>query len=204
VIAIVGVGGVGLAVVAKWISGRLTRVTDAYGEERAKLLAHSHNLEKLIEQTRELTKTAESIKAAVSEEAWLKQQRWSKRLDVYVEVIDKLEAFRQAAQWVAFDVNTRRKYTGDSETVLKNLTGRQDSSLEQYNVRLMEWHHVIHLARLVCSEPAIRILDQFEPPDLKQDDIVSATHNTVQLVRRISKEFVIAAREELGYEQMNR
>ena len=50
--------------------------SDAYAGEWAKLLAQSHNLDRLIEQNERLTTQTEALKSRVPDEMGDRQQRW--------------------------------------------------------------------------------------------------------------------------------
>jgi hypothetical protein len=91
VIGIPALSGLGVYLVAGF-----THASDPYSEEVPKLLAQLHNLDKLVEQTRVLKATTETVKAKLSEEVWSKQQRWPKRLDTYVAIIEALQRFQEA------------------------------------------------------------------------------------------------------------
>jgi hypothetical protein len=77
-----------------YILARFTRVFDAYGEERAKLLAQFDNLDKLLDLTRELTRATEGIRAKVSDQTWDRQMRWTYKRDLYVRVIQAVGRLR--------------------------------------------------------------------------------------------------------------
>ena len=63
-------GSSALTTVGVFLLARFTSAFDAYAGERAKLLAQFHNLDKLVEQTKALTATTETIKARISDEVW--------------------------------------------------------------------------------------------------------------------------------------
>src|SRR5438874_1908255 len=89
ILKIVGLSGVVSAVVA-WLVVRFTKPLDSYTEELARQLARHQNLDKLIEETRRLTDATETIKAALSHENWDRQQRWSRKNEMYVEIVQKV------------------------------------------------------------------------------------------------------------------
>jgi hypothetical protein len=71
--------GIGVYVIKRLVTGlgnRVTTALDAYTGESAKLLAQSHNIDRLIEQTEKLTAAAEKTKTAVAtEQALLDRKR---------------------------------------------------------------------------------------------------------------------------------
>src|SRR5438067_591495 len=77
-----------LTTVLVFLLARFTHAFDAYSGERAKLLAQFHNLDKLVEQTKALTATTETIKSRLSDEVWDRQMRWSYKRDLYVKIIE--------------------------------------------------------------------------------------------------------------------
>jgi hypothetical protein len=79
-----------LTTIGVYALARFTSVFDAYAGERAKLLAQFHNLDKLVEQTRALTATTETIKARISDEVWDRQMRWNFKRDMYVRLMEAL------------------------------------------------------------------------------------------------------------------
>jgi hypothetical protein len=168
----------GLLIVARWLGYRLTRVADAYGEERAKITAQFHNLDRLIEQTKALTATTQEIKSQISGDLWLKQQRWLKRLDVYVEVLKRLEALRQAA-----------------ETIVEQ--GAQKELLSSYGSKQSELFYVVDLFRLVCSDRAVAVFNEVGAS--LDDDGTAAYSAQIKRLYDITSRLVAIAREDLGY-----
>lgn len=79
-----------LTTIGVFVLARFTHVFDAYADERAKLLAQFHNLDKLVEQTEKLTATTETIKARISDEIWDRQMRLSLKRDMYIRLMETL------------------------------------------------------------------------------------------------------------------
>jgi hypothetical protein len=79
-----------------FLLARVTNFFDAYAGERAKLLAQFHNLDKLVEQTKALTATTETIKARISDELWDRQMRWSYKRDYYIRLLETLGEMRSS------------------------------------------------------------------------------------------------------------
>lgn len=83
-----------LTTVAVYLLSRFTSTFDAYTEERAKLLAQSHNFEELVSQTRRLTMLTEQIGATISDQMWVRQKRWEYKRDLYEKALGSLGEVR--------------------------------------------------------------------------------------------------------------
>jgi hypothetical protein len=191
-----------LLLFGRWIGSRLTKVTDAYGEERAKLLAQSHDLEKLIEQTTALTATTETIKAQLSGEEWGRQQRWLKRLDTYVVVVDALQKFQQATVHVQAYGESQRQHREAPSEVRIAVTAQFSEAMTLYNSATDQWTHAYSLAQLACANEAVRILRQFAIPTFSLSETNVSMPKARQLAAMVSAEFIAAARTDMGYEPL--
>jgi hypothetical protein len=93
VLKLVGITGL-LSSVLTWIFLRFTKPLDSYTQEIAKQVARHQNLDKLVEETKRLTDTAEKIKAELSHEVWDRQTRFIAKRDLYVKIAEVLGELR--------------------------------------------------------------------------------------------------------------
>ena len=70
------IGSSVLSTLGVHLLARFTKAFDAYGGERAKLLARFHRLDELVEETKALTQAAEVITARLGDQIWDRQIRW--------------------------------------------------------------------------------------------------------------------------------
>jgi hypothetical protein len=132
-----------LTTIGVFLLARFTHVFDAYADERAKLLAQFHNLDKLVAQTERLTATTETIKARISDETWDRQMRWSHKRDMYVKIIERIaELIRAEAVFQQYE-NAERSTEGPLGELKEMLNDL---------MRLME------VAPLVLSDRAVKTL----------------------------------------------
>ncbi len=62
----------------------------AYLREKGKNLATHEDINSIVVQLRKTTEAAEDIKAQISGELWVKQTRWARKWDCYVEIVKNL------------------------------------------------------------------------------------------------------------------
>jgi hypothetical protein len=87
-----------------WLRFGFDKFVSSYMGEKAKTLARKEDLGALVEEVRAFTTAAETIKtkladqtevlkAQLSQDAWDRQQRWLKRSDCYVELVNQLHRY---------------------------------------------------------------------------------------------------------------
>ncbi len=138
-VAIVGLTSVlsaALSALVVWLVVRFTKSLDSYTEEFAKQVARHQNLDKLVEETRRLTDTAEKIRAEFSHENWDRQTRWTKRLEVYGDTAQKLDQY----------IHRLRKVRITPRTA----SGVLQESIEDLTVAVNDIHLALYAATLVC------------------------------------------------------
>jgi hypothetical protein len=192
-----------LTMIGVWLVTRLSKPLDAYSEERAKLFAQSHNIETLIEQTKTLTATTEAIKAQLSAQEWGRQQRWLKRLDCYTDVVEKLAAYENAAIVVQAKEQALSAL-GVPEDDPKMILSVRGSGIGPYNDAVSALTHATSVAELVSAEKPLSILRHFRLPIIDFSNSAATVGKGGELAASVSKAFVIAAREDLGYEPLSR
>jgi hypothetical protein len=126
------------------ILARFTRVFGLYAGERARLLAQFHNLDRLVEQTRTLTATAETIKARISDEVWDRQMRWGFKRDMYVGLMEALGE--------RIDVESRSKLL---EQIRRRDPGNRLYYSERDKLLLRSQEVQSRLVRFACSGPLV-------------------------------------------------
>ena len=191
-----------LSVLSAYLVARFTHAFDSYSEERAKLLAQLHNLDKLVEQTKILTATTETIKSQLSDEVWGKQQRWLKRLDTYVAVIEALQKYQQASVDVQAYAKTRRENQMSTAQVRLAAEKHFSEAMGKYNTATALWTHTLSLAQLTCPKEAMRALHQFRFPNFIVEETETILPAARLLAAKVSNQFVSAARSDLGYEPL--
>lgn len=192
-----------LTTLGVFLLARFTSVFDAYAGERAKLLAQFHNLDKLVEQTEKLTVATESIRTRMSEDVWGRQQRWLKRMDAYVDVVAKLDAYADATYELRALHQQLSDFTGPhDELYLHLLTGRGEA-FGKYNLAVSAYTRARITAELTCDKKTMTLLRVFALPKFDLDNLDSKLDHAAQVALGVSKVFVAAARTEAGYEQLD-
>ena len=158
------------------------------------------NVERLVEHTRQLTLTTETIKTELSQEAWSSQQLWLKRFDAYMTVSEELDRYRSAVAGLGSALKVRTEYTGTREATRKQITSMYEVAAEAYNKSCASWVHAKAVAHLCCGEDAIGIVNRVVFPILGGEVTVQNLMERHTILSRASIDFVIAARNHLGYE----
>src|ERR1700690_198272 len=161
---------------------RFTKVLDAYAEERAKLLAQFHNLDKLVEQTKTLTAMTETIKARVSDEVWDRQMRWTAKRDMYVKLVECLSDLVGAATMLMVFEEAHQ----DTESELADV-----KRLAMTLVKLTD------IAPLVLSDRATKILKNLR----KHFGGELWTKEHIEVLKAHLEIFMREAKKDLGYDE---
>lgn len=132
-----------LTTIGVFLLARFTHVFDAYADERAKLLAQFHNLDRLVAQTEKLTATTETIKARMSDEMWDRQMRWSYKRDLYIKINERIAGLI-GAESMFQQYEDAHKCT--------------DAPLAELKGMLTDLMRLIEVAPLVLSDRAIKTL----------------------------------------------
>ena len=192
-----------LTAIGTWIIARFTRAFDAYAGERAKLQTQFDNVERLVRHTEALTVTAESIKAKVSGEEWGRQQRWSKRLEIYVEMINALDEY--SGRTVLVEVtgkHLRDGFDAASEEMKIHLHEQYQAAMRPFIEAQDRYGHALNLAKLACSVEAVQALLTFAMPDFDWQSTSEVFADARTLARGAMSQFITAARKDLGYEAL--
>jgi hypothetical protein len=134
-----------------YLLARFTHTFDAYGGERAKLLAQFQNLDKLVEQAQKLTTTTEAIKAQISDEVWDRQWRQGQKLKIYSQI---LQAINEYSIWLS-DVSEGRKF-GSASSPLSTMRKDPAQVAEDF-------HAAYAIAPLFLSENSLELLEAAKP-----------------------------------------
>jgi len=172
-----------LTTVGVYILARFTHVFDAYAGERAKLLAQFHNLDKLVEQTKTLTATAETIKARISDELWDRQMRWTAKRDMYIKLAECIS-----------------NLIGAEATLLFLEEAKKDSQIQLRDVK----EHLEQLTRLTAVAPLLlsdrstkilRNLGKHTAEKLWAKEHIDSLKVHLEILR-------LEARKDLGYDEL--
>lgn len=176
-----------LTTVGVFLLARFTHAFDAYAGERAKLLAQFHNLDRLVEQTKTLTATTETIKAKVSDELWDRQMRFNLKRDFYFTLIKAVsEVYYSVGAFAGF-----RRFMNETDS--DSGIDRQKLNVEMAQ-RLDELH--AHHEKFMESVAVGSILLNSEVYSQLQS--VASRLNTVVLTRSAPQEELDLAVNEFG------
>ena len=196
-------GSTAMTTLGVFLLVRFTSVFDAYAGERAKLLAQSHNIDRLIEQTERLTVTTEVMKSRVSDEMWDRQQRWEFKRDIYIRLIQSMGQLRDGHGMHMRLERLRRVRNMDDPNYGPKLILRIEASMSTFLEAYLEFQKNTDIAPLVISLESYQILItvvksirtvDFTVPDWAK----SCEHNMEAFQVGVSK-LVLAAAKDLGY-----
>jgi hypothetical protein len=192
-----------LTTLAIYLLARFTHVLDAYAGERAKLLAQFHNLDKLLEQTKMLTATTETIKARVSDELWDRQMRLNLRRDFYVRLMEDVSGvfymvssfagFRQFAVEAKSDPQTdQQKVNAELAQRLDEIVGRHRTIMQSVAVASLFLRSDVHnQLQLVTSNLSRLVMNRSAP----QEDLDLVVNEFGCLMQKL----IETARADLGF-----
>jgi hypothetical protein len=192
-----------LAALGTWLVMRFTKPLDSYTEEFAKQVARHQNLDKLVEETRRLTDTAEKIKAELSHEVWDRQTRFIAKRDLYVSIAEALGELRN------FYIKAKGMERLRLQGVMERPSGAEFEKQRQENSQAMEaaakkLFHAQDTAPLIMPDAPYKPLREFIPrktrfgtPSWEQD-----IEYNIEKVRWTLYQFQVAARADLGFEPL--
>ena len=192
-----------LTTIGMFLLARFTHVFDAYAGERAKLLAQFHNLDKLVEQTKALTATTETIKARISDEIWDRQQRRLKRIECYVQVLERLAAYVDSTYELRVAEQQLSAHPDSHGEVYLHLLTQKTAALNRYNLAVAGFNDAKTTAELVCAKEPVDILRTFRAPSFASTNLEAVLEQAGNRAMAVSIALVAAARSDLGYESLN-
>ena len=203
IVAFTGILSAALTTVGGWLILRFTKPLDSYTGEFAKQVARHQNLDKLVEETRRLTDTAEKIKAELSHEVWDRQTRFIAKRDLYVKIAEALGELRSF--YIKAKANEDLRLQGAEQRP----NGAEFAKRRKEKIQAME----AAAARLLQAQDAAAIIMPDEPykplrefsprkvrfgtPSWEQD-----FEYNIEMVRWTLYHFQVAARADLGFEPM--
>ena len=143
-----------LTTLGVWVLTRFSKVFDAYGGERAKLLAQFHHLDRLLEQTEKLTATTEAIKAEGQHKVWETQTLLTLKRDVYTRLLESIGQMVEDQQDSKFLETMRStKFAGMPELIEKHRVS--ENRLEE---TMQKWNRAVDIAPILISDEAFALL----------------------------------------------
>jgi hypothetical protein len=173
-----------------WLRSRFEKYLDSYMDEKGKTLARKEDINDLAAEVRILTKEAETIKAQLSQDNWDRQQRWSKRLACYVDLVDALHQYGDAA------ISVRAAYRNKSAAALDI----KNDALGKYNDAVAILSRAKSAAELMCVRESLAGVARFVPPafdDANAETVLEKAGLAADLFRL---DLVAKARVDLGYD----
>jgi type IV secretory pathway VirB4 component len=141
----------GVTTLGVYLLARFAHVFDAYGGERAKLLAQFHSLDKLVEQTQKLTATTEAIKAQISDYMWDRQWRQGQKLKIYSQILQAINEYSICLS----DVSEGRKFGSASSPL---------TTIKKDSAQIAEDFHAAYVvAPLFLSKDSLDLLETAKP-----------------------------------------
>ena len=155
-------GSSALTTVCVYLLARFTHAFDAYAEERAKLLAHFHNLDKLVEETKKLTATTEAIKARISDEVWDRQMRWEAKRQAYIGVLLALN--RAISAEIAYRTHWNAVAAAGDDLGLRNRHEEETRrAVEQRLEALRDLSRAAFTASITTGPACVALLNELGP-----------------------------------------
>jgi hypothetical protein len=199
IVALTGMFSAGLA----WLILRFAKPLDSYAEEFAKQIARHQNLDRLEEETRRLTDTAEKIKSEFAHGNWDRQTRYLAKRDLYVQVAVALGDLRNSY------VRARRM----ESLRLQGAALRPDGAVFEAKrievLKAMEdatqrWHHATDSAPLMMPDDPYKPLREFKPRQIRFGTPSWETDFEYNILSAqwALYHFQVAARSDLGFDPM--
>jgi hypothetical protein len=193
-----------VSVVGAWFVVRFTKPFDSYTEELARQLAKHQNLDKLVDETRRVTDAAETIKAALSHENWDRQQRWTAKRDLYVNIAEALGELRTAT--IRYEGLERLRLTKDltDEKYATELETKRQEYSRDLEESTQHFLRALDIAPLMIPDEPYKPLREFKPRQIRygtkhwQQDCEYNITGT----QRALHHFHTAARFDLGFDPM--
>jgi hypothetical protein len=186
-----------LATLGQRICGRKGK-TFARTEDIEKLAAEVHVLTRTSETIKtELAQQTETIKAQLSQENWHRQQRWLKKFDAYVDIVDKLNRYTDAS------IGLRAIYyavsKASAEIQFHGMDGKS-AALDVYNDAVSALKRATAAAQLMCSKESLVELVHFNPPSFDVSNIETKLKAAGDLAGVIALIIISKAQVDLGFE----
>ena len=172
----------------------------AYLKEKGKNLATKEDLDLLIDQMRKTTATVEEVKSEIAGEAWLKQQIWTEKKRVYIEILQALQEANYSASGMAEGFRLSQDKTRDevSRKTIERQIEAHGSNYPKARSRVLQ---LSAAAQIVISGDAWSVLERFKAsvdsgkrPDMQTyfDALVEETESAIA-------NLVKAAKRDLGF-----
>jgi hypothetical protein len=172
----------------------------AYLKEKGKNLATKEDLDVLIDQMRKTTATVEEVKAEIAGEAWLKQQIWTEKKKVYIDILQALQQANYSAAGMAegFRLSQAGSHDEMSRKTIERQIEAHGSNYPKARSKVLQFAAA---AQIVISAEAWSVLERYEEsvdsskcPDMQTyfDALVGENEGAIA-------NLVKAARRDLGF-----
>jgi hypothetical protein len=157
-----------------------------------------------VEETRRVTDAAETIKAAMSHENWDRQQRWTAKRDLYVNIAEALGRLRTATMTMQGLESLRLTRDLTDEKYATELETKRREVLFQVEEAREKWLCAVDAAPLMIPDEPYTPLRELKSRQVRYDsrywdEDFTFNINNIQLALH---RFQIAARADLGFEPM--
>lgn len=115
-------------------------------------------------------------------------------------VSEELDRHRSAVARLGNALNVRTQFARASETAQKQIDSIYELAAEAYNKSCASWVHAKAVAYLCCAEDAIGIVNRIVFPSVDAEITAQNLMERHTVLCKASIDFVIAARNHLGYE----
>ena len=190
------------------------KVGDYFGSrmsESGKIDARDAKLDKLVIEIEALTKASEniktelstrieSLKAEMSHENWLKQQRWIKKTDCYVELIDSLYKYELATlELRVTHPGWMKSISAQPSQVVLHAKSLHSKAFKEYNSSVRGILRTKAVAGLMCNNDDLKPIFEWFPPAFTDPTLETVLKDAGSKSLSLAKLVIGSARKDLGY-----
>lgn len=128
----------------------------SYLREKGRNLATREDLNGVLTQLRETTRTTEEIKTHFSGALWVEQARWDLKRDLYYRLLENLDETKRSIRNL-LDVF---QSWPDSDALQQEWERKQARAEERLDRALAEIHRARAVSAIVLSDQALEVLDE--------------------------------------------
>lgn len=167
----------------------------SYLREKGKHYAMREDLDEILAQVRQTTRTTEEIKTHFSGALWVEQARWDLKRDLYYRLLENLDEAKRS-------INNLWHVLGSwptAEALQEEWERRQALAEERLDRAVVEIHRARAVAGMMLSERALQVLNELykEKPKGRHEGVDEWLEEELEATQRVYDLLVDAAKQDL-------